>query len=715
MVKVNTKRIILIFGIIILIILFLRSMNSTENLSPRSPRSISKFGEVAVPADINAFIAQQEKYNTDLRNQIINQTSIINKRYSILPFKIVSLMSLLASGNAVLGEWFISTSNDLNNFSTNTDSQVDCYQMVFDSSASYLPVGDIFINVKNAVNKTTLDLDTTYCLLVQNNPTYSKIINEADLRIAFVSTYNTYGKGCSWGPSQRGIGNSYDKFYKINYVTGENRIYGTNFLVMGDIISHSPQSDVTYAPYDNAKPSSISAGVNNGKARTFAAVHKQYLYVKSTDVNDQSLLIYKNFNCDVDWSTFDVRQTTPYGTFTLNPGNNKAGTGDANGGSTWRGRKSTTTFIFGDIMPIVALQACCANDTVITGVIGGTTCTNANIKATDAVCASLLSTTCKGADLRTSSCHAYCDQKDTNCDSNLLSFCSQNANNAFTVGPGNVQNITLDQLNAQYPMIITNQEECACFMPPSYYTSKMNLSTKDLDLLAQMNSQGVDGEPRCFDSICKQIGKLEPSKNKSKSCPSLYLTSCKNEVNIANYGTFKGNVNVDSKIDCKPGDEKSVTTKPKQAEKPAPPPPPKPAEKPAPPAPPKPAEKPPPPAPPKPAEKPAVVTTKPPPAPPKPVVTTPVATKKAGFVKRTSTKISSGVKRTSKRISNFFKGLFGGGGKKGSFEMFGSIEDDTITDNSTDNSTDSMELNLKLLILCVIISTIVVSIIKMKG
>ena len=708
MVKVNTKRIILIFGIIILIILFLRSMNNTENFSIKSPRnhgshrSISHFGEVVpVPADITAFIAQQEKYNTDLRNQITNQTNIINKRYSVLPFKIVSLMSLLASGNAVLGEWFTSTSNDDNNFATGSDSQVDCYQMVFNSTASYLPVGDIIINVKNAVNKTTLDLDTTYCLLVQNNPTYSKVISEDYLRIAFVSTYNTYGKGCSWGSSQRGLGNSYDKFYKINYVTGENRIYGTNFLVMGDIISHSPQDQVTYHPYANAKPSSISAGVNNGKARTFAAVHKQYLYVKSTDVTDLSLVIYKNFNCDVDWTTLDVRQTTPYNTFTLNPGNSTAGTNTANGGSIWRGNKSPTTFIFGDIMPIISVTACCAGDTLITGVIGGTTCTAANIKATDAVCASLLTTNCKGAELRSSSCHAYCDQKDTNCDSNLLSFCSQNANNAFTVAPGNIQNITLEQLNAQYPMIITNQEECACFMPPSYYTSKMNLSTKDLDLLAQMNSQGVDGEPRCFDAICKQVGKLEPSKNKSKSCAPLYLTSCKNDVTVTNYGTFKGNINVDSKIDCKVGDDKpAATTQPVS----------------------QPVSQP--------AAQPAATTTKPTTAATttkpttaaatttkpttaavttKPAVaTTAVATKKAGFVKRTSTKISSGVKKISTRISNFFKGLFGGGGKKGSFEMFG------MTEEEVDNN-NSMELNLKLLILCVIISTLVVSIIKMKG
>ena len=440
----------------------------------------------------------------------------------LTPFKVVSLLYLLASGKAVLGDWII------------YNKKYDIYQMTFEPTDPYLPVGDVFINVDNDL---AYNLENVFCLLVKNDNVNSIPLPENQWKykgkIFDCDNENFSGPTKSYGKFL--TVQSYDTGNSIDYVTYE----GTQYQPMGLVISHNNNHAET-----TAKTGTVSIGVKNGTPRPFAAVKKQYLKQEngSADANID-LEVQKNGACGIDYLKFAYNSA--FCTFTIF----YQGSGGIN-------KFDGSNKIWG-IAPQPLITACCSNNTETGGILDVLNENHRNIcpsnfKSDDVTkgpaCENVMPNYCNTDDnITTSDCYYYAKRTDVNSDNlNLNTFCSRNINQD-AVNRLN-KDSSLDDLFNAYPMMNDYGDLCACYMPPEYYNHKLRLISGD-DTIADAAIAG-GAAIACHDDKCNDTNSVSTYTMKTQTCPTANIQICENKFILNNKGKIKGNITYKPEIEC---------------------------------------------------------------------------------------------------------------------------------------------------------------------
>jgi hypothetical protein len=454
---------------------------------------------------------------------------------NLTPFKIVSLLYLLASGKAVLGDWVRRNKDN----SAPHNKKYDIYQMTFNTNDPYLPIGDIYLDVSDKL----YNLDQVFCILVKNDSVSSIKLDETKwMTRTRLDSCNNVAFG---GPAD-----VYNKYFDVQvYNPGSNTYitYNSNkYYPIGSTISHNNNGAF-------GNNGTISTGVNNGKQRPFVAINSIYLKEMDDKLSNHVDMIINNGGGTCQIQYLKLAYNSPFYTFMPFFQNDHYGT------------IYNPSELVCDFIPLSLVKACCSNNNIEGGLIKKiqsagiidicpTPFKSTNIKTTD-TCITVMNNICtEEPDINSKDCYSYCLQPDTNCDINLDTFCRKGIDE--TLVSQLTADSTLDDINTAYPMAANYPELCKCFMPVEYYKAKRATKKYSQQVENILNST-TDGGPDCTDFECKNtagsVNVLHFSKKKSGSCPNVNQQICEN---IRGSITINGKIsesdlNFAQSIDCK--------------------------------------------------------------------------------------------------------------------------------------------------------------------
>jgi hypothetical protein len=437
------------------------------------------------------------------------------------PFKVLTLMDLIMMGRAmpVMREIF--------GRSIYHPDNVEMYCLTFTLTDQYLPLGDVLVYSRN-------DPTTTWCILVANNPQYSKPIPTQDI-LPVASSPSRSDE--DWAYDQ--LGNFYNMgrrvMYGINSGAQTDKRYlkgsSTNFVIGDVVVNGNDKTEATTPSYYGTNTGSIKQGLKNdsfpvqsiinGKVfRIFASLNGNYI-MNLPNATQKVIFDFKVIKGYKNWGK--VMESSPFNTSIFVP----------DGGSVLN---------YVDFIPAYALAAMCGNGSAYNTLSKP----NGNVKP-------ILEFNCqdfmtgymsenKYANILDKPSHNWCYKQDANCDDNLFAFCA-----ADTLGnkrAGNTANVPVTISTADLVKTYPNSknEICSCFMPTDYYKASSYNSLlgqyggKDGPaIFNQMNPEKAFNIPECSDKLCHTNTAVQTYRGKTKSsganCPSIGPI-CLNTVNL---------------------------------------------------------------------------------------------------------------------------------------------------------------------------------------